>query len=73
MNSSELFFQAVILGVITIIVGLLLSMALSFMKPELGPDCDKWNQYYVMEVSLFLTGFILRYIMENRLVKQYVN
>lgn len=70
--NSRIFYQAVIVGILTVLIGLLLSMALSFLKPELGPECEKWNKYYVMEVSLFLTGFILRYVMEHRVVNQYL-
>lgn len=28
-------------------------------KPTLPDVCSKWNEYYIMEVNLFLAGFLL--------------
>jgi hypothetical protein len=74
MNSTSLktFYQAVLFGVVTVLLGLILSMVFSFMKPTLADECKNWNKYYVMEVVLFLTGFIIRYMLTNNNILKYM-
>lgn len=56
-----LLIEAIVVGIITIIVGTLSGKILStytnsnVMLPEV---CNSWNKNYVMEKSLFLTGFL---------------
>ncbi len=69
---SPLFYQAVIFGVITVIVGLFLSMIFSNLKPQLPKECEVWDKYYVMEVTFFFSGVILRYALEYTQVRSYV-
>jgi len=71
-SSPKTFYQAVIFGVVTILIGLILSMIFCFLKPELPKECEIWDKYYVMEVTLFLTGFILRYLLTNQNVLRYL-
>jgi hypothetical protein len=59
-------------GVVSVLLGLLLSMIFGFLKPELPEACEVWDKYYVMEVIMFLTGFILRYLMTNETIVKYM-
>ena len=71
-SNPKTFYQAVMFGVVAILLGLILSMVFGFLKPELPEECSEWDKYYVMEVILFLTGFILRYLMTNETISQYL-
>ncbi len=55
-----LFYQAVMLGIVTVLIGLLFCSMLGFLKPELPGACEEWDKYYVMEVCYFITGFTIR-------------
>lgn len=70
--NSKIFYQACMFGVVSVILGLLLSMIFGFLKPELPKECELWDKYYVMEVIMFLTGFTLRYLMTNENVVKYM-
>lgn len=71
-SSPKIFYQAVMMGVITVLLGLILSLIFGFLKPELPEECSEWDKYYVMEVILFLTGFIIRYLMTNENIVKYM-
>lgn len=72
VSNPKTFYQAVMFGVVTVLLGLILSMIFGFLKPELPKECEIWDKYYVMEVVLFLTGFILRYLLTNHTVLKYM-
>lgn len=72
LTSSKTFYQAVMFGVVTVLLGLILSLVFGFMRPELPKECEMWNKYYVMEVILFLNGFILRYMLTNKNFLRYM-
>jgi hypothetical protein len=72
ISNPKTFYQAVMFGVVTILLGLILSAIFGFLKPELPKECETWDKYYVMEVILFLTGFILRYLLTNHTVLKYM-
>lgn len=54
-----LLVEAFIVGIVIVIIGLIVS---KFTSPILGvklPDeCESFNDKYVMECTLFLTGFL---------------
>jgi hypothetical protein len=51
---SSLFF-----AILIVIVGTLVSFLTGyFLKVDLPPVCKDWNKNFVMEISLFFTGFI---------------
>ena len=64
-----LIYQAVLFGVVTVLIGLILSSILCFLKPELPIECEVWDKYYVMEVTFFFTGVIIRYLLVNPNIK----
>jgi len=71
-SNPKTFYQAVMFGVVSILLGLILSTIFGFLKPELPEECTEWDKYYVMEVIMFLTGFILRYLMTNQSIVPYM-
>lgn len=57
---KELLTEAVVVGFIVVIVGTLVAFSLRLFYPykvELPKQCKQWNKYFVMEISLFFTGF----------------
>ena len=72
MIFNKNFYQAVMVGIVTVLIGLILSCVLKSLKPQLAKECDEWDKYYVMEISLFLTGFILRFIMDTEWGREYL-
>jgi len=71
-SNPKTFYQAVMFGVVSVLIGLILSIVFSFLKPELPDECSVWDNYYIMEVILFFTGFILRYLIINETVGKYM-
>lgn len=65
--------QAVTFGVVIVILGILFSSLFSFVKPDLPQECGRWNDYFVMEMTLFLIGFTVRYLLlSNSKVRKYL-
>ena len=60
-----LLIEAFVVGIATVIigsfVGFIIGRSLSVDLPIL---CKKWNKNHIMEISLFLTGFILHLLCE---------
>jgi hypothetical protein len=71
MNSKTLY-QAVLLGVVTVLIGLVLSVVFSSLKPDLPTSCEEWDKYYVMEVMLFFTGVLIRLLLTTEMGRKYL-
>ena len=54
--------EAIVVGILTVIVGTLIS---SIFKGKVPSKCKDWNKNYVMEWSLFLTGAAIHILCEN--------
>lgn len=54
-----LLVEALVVGVVIVIIGLIVG---AFVAPSLSVKlpkvCEGWNEKYVMEITLFLTGFL---------------
>ena len=62
---KDLIIEALVVGVVTVIVGTLVSWGLGKrLSVDLPPVCKEWNKFYVMEVSLFLTGVFAHLLFE---------
>ena len=72
LMDTYVFYQASLFGVVTVLIGLLLSITLSSLKPELPTACEEWDKYYVMEFVLFFTGFLLRCLLINDMSRSYL-
>jgi ABC-type antimicrobial peptide transport system permease subunit len=62
----QVFVEAVVVGVMAIIVGYLSGWLVSQMWSVngLSEACKQWNKNYVMEKTLFLTGFLIHLLCE---------
>ena len=61
----QIIAESAIVGVMTVIVGSLVGFILSkFIPSDLPKVCKKWNNFYVMEISLFFTGVIIHLLCE---------
>ena len=61
----RLFVEAVCVGIITVIFGNISGFIVApFLKVDLPEICSTWNKFYTMEVSLFLTGFLIHLFCE---------
>ncbi len=70
--NSKLFYQAILLGIVTILFGLILGVVFSSIKPELAKECENWNKYYVMEIILFFTGVAIRILLTTDIGDKYL-
>lgn len=61
MRSFSVFKEAIAVGLLTLIVGSLIS---TLFKQKVPGPCRNWNKSHVMEISLFLTGFALHFLCE---------
>lgn len=56
----QVFVEAFIVGLLTILFGNIAGLITSqIFKIDLPKECEDWNKFYVMEISLFLTGFLV--------------
>ncbi len=54
-----------IAGLLTAAVGGLVGKIFApLLKPDLPDECHTWNNFRLMEISLFVTGFIIYVIMQ---------
>ena len=61
----KLLIEALVVGISTIIMGTIISYLLgNTFKVDLPPVCKDWNKNYIMEISLFLTGFLSHILFE---------
>lgn len=56
---NKLLMEAFFTGLILVIFGTIVSFIVGkVFVTDLPPVCKDWNKNYVMEISLFFTGFI---------------
>ena len=61
----QLLLEATIVGILTIIIGSLVGYCISkFVSSDLPKVCKDWNKFYIMEITLFLTGFLIHLLCE---------
>ena len=61
----NLIIEAFVIGVITVIVGSLVGFIIgTFFSSDLPKICKTWNKNHIMEICLFLTGFIIHLMCE---------
>lgn len=70
--NTKVFYQSVLLGVVTILLGLVLSVVFGSLKPELAKECENWDKYYVMEIVLFFTGVAVRLLLTTDIGNKYL-
>jgi hypothetical protein len=70
--NTKTFYQVVLMGVVTVLIGLVLSFCFVSLKPELTRECEMWNKYYVFEVTMFFTGVALKLILLTDVGNNYL-
>ena len=61
----RLLIEAIVVGISTVIIGSIVGLILSkVVKTNLPKICKEWNKNHIMEISLFLTGFLLHLLCE---------
>ena len=64
-NISQLLLEAVFVGVFLVVLGYIIGL---FTRPFLivpqPPQCNHWNDKYIMEINLFLVGFVAHLLFE---------
>lgn len=56
----QVVVEAMVVGLLTVVVGSIVGiMVAPWFRVDLPQICKTWNQYYVMEISLFLTGVVI--------------
>lgn len=64
-NMMKILIEAFIVGISTVIMGTFIGFIFGkFNKVKLPSQCKDWNRYYIMELSLFFTGFFLHLLWE---------
>ncbi len=66
---SEIFYQALLFGVILLLIGLFIAYLFNNYNVEKN-ETEKY--YYKEEITIFLSGFIIRYLLEINFIKQYL-
>jgi len=62
---TQVLLEAVIMGAIVIILGYVVGwITQPFVGVSLPGVCKAWNNKYMLEINLFLIGFILHLITE---------
>jgi len=63
----KLLLEAIVVGISVALFGTVVSFVFSIspLKVSLPPVCKDWNKNYIMELSLFLTGFLLHFMFES--------
>jgi hypothetical protein len=60
-----ILLEAIVVGIITVLVGYLAGYIVHNLEDnDLQEICKTWNKNYVMEKSLFLTGFLTHLILQ---------
>jgi len=59
MNITIVLLEAIIVGVVLVILGHIVgATTTSYFKVSLPEICKRWNEKYVFEYTLFMTGFL---------------
>ena len=62
---SQLLIQGIIKGIIIVIFGSLIGFIITLVIiNDLPDECKNWNKFYLMEISLFLSGFSMHIFLE---------
>jgi len=61
----KLLIEAVVVGISVVIIGTLVGYVVGrSLSVDLPKLCKEWNKNHIMEITLFLTGFILHLVCE---------
>ena len=64
-NTLRVLKEATFVGLLTALIGYVASALVKpYFKIDLPEICKSWNKKYLMEASLFATGFLLHLFLE---------
>ena len=64
-NTLRVIKEATFVGILTALIGYVASALVKpYFKVDLPQICKSWNKKYLMEMSLFATGFLLHIFLE---------
>jgi small basic protein len=61
MKTNALITEAIVIGIMTVVVGTVIG---KIFQTEVPSQCKDWNKNHVMEISLFLTGAAIHLLCE---------
>lgn len=62
---GQILLEAFVVGISTVVMGSLVGFIMSkIVSTKSSTTSGKWNKYYIMELSLFFTGFFLHVVYE---------
>lgn len=60
-----LIIESSIVGIIVLVIGTIVSFFIAkFTVTDLPPVCKDWNKNHIMEICLFITGFVTHLLCE---------
>ena len=60
-----LLVEAIVVGIATVIIGSLVGYVMGkLMGQDLPIKCKEWNKNHIMEITLFITGFLIHLFSE---------
>ena len=61
----KLLIEAIVVGILTVLIGLLISKVISLnFITDLPKNCKDWNKNHIMEICLFFTGLSIHLFCE---------
>lgn len=70
--NTKTFYQAILFGVVAVLLGLLLSVLFNTMKPDMYKELQVLDKKYVMEATLFFVGVVLRLLLTTDMGNKYL-
>lgn len=65
MNWLRILFEAIIVGLVVVLLGYIVGAGTSLFIQQRTPiACRNWNKNHIMEINLFLIGFFFHLITE---------
>ena len=62
---KQLIIEGCVVGIVLVIIGIILTNLFKFIHKNNLPDvCKNWNKNHIMEINLFLIGFIAHMLFE---------
>lgn len=76
---SRILFESIVIGLLLILFVYVVQFGLDIVgypQPELPSECNSWDQYYQMEITIFLAGALFHMIagysgLTDRYVEEY--
>lgn len=62
----QLTTEAIFVGILLVLIGSITGYTFSkfYPRPKMSKECGNYNKYFIMEATLFMTGFFLHLFCE---------